>query len=343
MDLSSFVIALQNDFMGQQAWIWILFLTVIGTLLFVDLFILNKKDHVVGLQESLRLTGLYLSLGALFGLWVWYNGGTDQAADYYTVWLLEQSLSLDNLFVMSVIFASFQIPREYQHRVLFWGILGVIVFRGIMIGAGAALVSEYKEVLLLFALILIATGIKMMFIKTDEQEDYSQKPYVRWLAKHLRVDPHIHGNKFFVRLSDHHNPDPPRSVLYATPLFLCLCTIEVTDIMFAFDSVPAALAITQDAYIVYTANIFAILGLRAMFFAMEHVLHRFEYLKYSLSIILVFIGLKVFYNEFFGHIPAMASLCITLGVLVAGVVVSMVRTRGEPDTEHMTDSVEHKK
>ncbi len=340
MDTSLLTGFLSQDFMGQAAWIWVLFLGIVGTLLFIDLFLLNKKDHIVTLKESLRLTALYLSLGVLFGLWVWYQGGSAKAADYYTVWLLEQSLSLDNLFVMSVIFASFQIPRQYQHRVLFWGILGVIVFRGLMIGAGAVLVNEYKEVLLLFAVILVITGVKMMFINSEANEDYTKKGYVKWLAKHLRIDSKLHGNRFFLRL-----PDPKaagKTILYATPLFLCLCTIELTDVMFAFDSVPAALAITTDAYIVYTANIFAILGLRAMFFAMEHVLHRFEYLKYSLSIILIFIGLKVFYNEFVGHIPAMVSLSITIGVLAAGVIVSMIRTRGEPDTHQMTDKVDHK-
>jgi tellurite resistance protein TerC len=330
-----------QQFLGQEVWLWALFLGFVFTLLFVDLFILNKKDHVIELKESLRLTCIYLSLGLLFGLWVWYQNGSSQAADYYTVWLLEQSLSLDNLFVMSVIFTSFQVPRQYQHRVLFWGIMGVIVMRGIMIGAGAALVQEYAEVLLLFAAILVVTGIKMMFMNSEGSEDYSQKPYVKFLAKHMRIDPHLHGSRFFVRLPDHRNPN--KALTFATPLFLCLCTIELTDVMFAFDSVPAALAITTDPYIVYTANIFAILGLRAMFFAMEHVLHRFEYLKYSLSIVLVFIGLKVFYVHFSGnHIPAAVSLGITLGVLAMGVVISMLRTRNEPDTEHMTDKVEHK-
>ena len=327
---------LYQDWLGQQAWLWLLFLGIVGTLLFVDLFVLNKKDHVIDIKESLRLTAIYLSLGILFGLWVWFNNGGSSAASYYTVWLLEQSLSLDNLFVMSVIFTSFQIPRQYQHRVLFWGILGVIVMRGLMIGAGAALVSQYAWVLNIFAVILIITGIKMMFMNSEEEEDYQNKGYVKFLRSHMRVDSQIHGNKFFVRL-----PDPKTAgklVSFATPLFLCLCVIELTDVMFAFDSVPAALAITTDTYIVYTANIFAILGLRAMFFAMEHVLHRFEYLKYSLSIVLVFIGLKVLYVYFSGHhIPAFVSLGITLGTLAGGVIISMIKTRGEPDTEHMTD------
>lgn len=332
---------IHQTWMGQEAWLWIVFLTLVLILLFVDLFVLNKTDHVIDLKESLRLTVVYLSLGALFGLWVLYENGSAAAANYYTVWVLEQSLSLDNLFVMSVIFTSFAIPRQYQHRVLFWGILGVIIMRGLMIGAGAAIVDEYKEVLYLFAVILIVTGVKMMFINSEENEDYTQKPYVKWLAHHMRIHSHLHGNKFFVKLPDPKNPS--KIVQFATPLFLCLCVIELTDVMFAFDSVPAALAVTTDAYIVFTANIFAILGLRAMFFAMEHILHRFEYLKYSLSIVLIFIGLKVFYPLVSGggHIPAAVSLGITIGVLALGVIVSMLRTKGEPDTEHMTDHVDH--
>ncbi len=336
MDLSF----LTQDFLGHATWLWLLFMGFVFTLLFVDLFILNKKDHVIEMKESLRLTAIYLSLGLLFGLWILYSEGGAMAADYYTVWLLEQSLSMDNLFVMSIIFSSFAIPRQYQHRVLFWGILGVIVLRGIMIAAGAALVAQYSWVLYFFAGILIITGIKLMFIGGEEQEDYTQKPYVKFLARHLRVDSHLHGHKFFVRLPDHKNAN--KALLYATPLFLCLCTIELTDVMFAFDSVPAAFAVTNDAYIIYTANIFAILGLRAMFFAMEHILHRFQYLKYSLSIVLIFIGLKVFYGHFFAPIPGPVSLAITFSVLAAGVLISILKTRGEKDTEHMTDKVEQK-
>lgn len=321
-----------QSFAGEQIWVWTIFLTFVGSLLVFDLLVLNKKDHVIGLQESLRLAAMYIAIGLLFGLWVLFRNGPDQAADYYTVYLLEESLSLDNLFVMSVIFASFRVPREYQHRILIWGILGVILFRGIMIGAGAALVHQYSWVLFVFAAILIYTGIKMMFINMDDKEDYTQKGYVKFLARHMRVDSHIHGNNFFVRLPDHKNPD--KSLLYATPLFLCLCTIELTDVMFAFDSVPAALAVTTDPYIIYTANIFAILGLRALFFAMEFILHRFAYLKYSLSIVLIFIGAKVFYNHFVGVIPPHFSLIITLSVLLAGVVISMMKTRREmPDNQ----------
>jgi tellurite resistance protein TerC len=326
MDFSLLTNFLTQDFLGHAAWFWLSFGAVVFTLLFVDLFVLNKKDHVIELKESLRLTAIYIALGLLFGLWVWYSDGSSQAADYYTVWLLEQSLSMDNLFVMSVIFSSFAIPREYQHRVLVYGILGVILFRGIMIGLGAALVHEYAEVLLLFAVILIITGIKLLKTDTEHKEDYTQKPYVKFLARHMRVLDHLHGNKFFVRIADPKGSG--RMMLYATPLFLTLCVIELTDIMFAFDSVPAAFAVTTDAYIIYTANIFAILGLRAMFFAIEHIIHRFAYLQYALSIVLIFIGLKVFYVHFVGPIPGYVSLSVTVSVLIGGMLVSMFRTKG---------------
>ncbi len=330
MDLS-FV---TQDFLGHPVWLWVSFFTFVFTLLFVDLFVLNKKDHVIELKESLRLASIYASLGLLFGLWVWHSDGGADAADYYTVWLLELSLSMDNLFVMSVIFSSFAIPREYQHRVLVWGIIGVVVLRGIMIAAGSALVQQYAWVLLIFAGILILTGIKLLGHDTEKKEDYTQKSYVKFLKKHLRVDDHLHGNKFFVRMKESVNSD--KMVLYATPLFLALVTIELTDVMFAFDSVPAALAVTTDPYIVYTANIFAILGLRAMFFAIEHIIHRFEYLKYSLSLILILIGLKVIYVELSGHhVPAFISLGMTVGLLVGGIVVSMMRTKKGENHSHV--------
>ncbi len=316
-------------FLGQPVWLWSVFLTAVVTLLYVDLFVLNKNDHIIEFKESLRLAGIYAVLGLLFGLWVLYQNGGATASDYYTVWLLELSLSMDNLFVISVIFASFQIPRQYQHRVLVWGIIGVIVLRGIMIGAGTAIVSEFAWVLYIFAVILILTGIKLLKMDEAEKEDYTQKNYVKFLAKHMRVDPYLHGNNFFVKLKDNSG----KAVLYATPLFLCLCTIELTDVMFAFDSVPAAFAVTTDPYVIYTANIFAILGLRALFFAIEHILHRFVYLKYSLCAVLIFIGLKVFYNGFLGdtlgHIPGPISLLITVSVLASGVLLSMLKTRDQ--------------
>ena len=324
MDLSFLPDFLFQQALGEPLWLWTLFLIGVGTILTLDLGLFNKKDHVINTQESLKLAGVYVAFGLLFGLWVLFRNGHDAGMDYYTVYLLELSLSLDNLFVMSVIFSSFAVPREYQHRLLVWGIIGVIVLRGIMIGTGAALVESYGWVLFIFAAILIYTGFKMMFINTEEKEDYTQKPYVKFLAKHMRVSDRVHGNHFFMKKA---LPGTTNPVLHATPLFLALCTIELTDVLFAFDSVPAALAITTDMYVVFTANICAILGLRAMFFAMESLLHRFEYLKYSLSIVLIFIGAKVFYNHFFGKLDPSISLGITISVLAAGVIVSLMRTR----------------
>lgn len=319
MDLSLITEFFMQDALGHAVWLWALFMGVIGTLLFVDLFILNKKDHIIEFKESARLALFYITLGLLFGFWVWWSDGGAMAAEYYTVWLLELSLSMDNLFVMSVIFASFAIPREYQHRVLFWGIIGVILLRGIMIGLGAALVAQYAWILLIFAAILIFTGVKLLQSDTEQKEDYTKKGYVRFLKNHLRIDDQIHGNKFFVRMKD--------GMLYGTPLFLALVTIELTDVMFAFDSVPAAFAVTTDAYIIYTANIFAILGLRAMYFAIADIIHRFEYLKYALSIILILIGIKVFYVHFVGHLPGYLSLVITVSVLGGGIIASLLKTK----------------
>ncbi len=322
-----------QPFLGQAVWIWFMVLGFVGTILVLDLGVFNRKDHIIGMKESLKLASVYISLGLMFGLWVLYRNGPDSAMDYYTVYIIEQTLSLDNLFVMSVIFSSFAVPREYQHRLLVWGIIGVVVLRGLTIAAGAALVQTYDWVLFVFAAILFYTGIKLFFVAGEEEkEDYTQKGYVKFLARHMRVTDQIHGNHFFVKTPKLRGAG--KAVWHATPLFLALCTIELTDLLFAFDSVPAALAITTDPYIVFTANIFAILGLRALFFAMEHIIHRFVYLKYSLAILLMFIAGKVFYTQFFGHLPAAISLGLTVIILGGGVVVSLLRTEKSVPTQH---------
>lgn len=320
--------------MGQALWLWLTVLAIVGAVLALDLGVFNRKDHVIGVKESLKMSGVYIVIGLLFGLWVWFENGTDNALDYYTVYILEKTLSLDNLFVMSVIFSSFAVPREYQHRLLVWGIIGVIILRGVTIGAGAVLVQQYDWILLIFAAILFYTGIKLMFVgDEDEKEDYTQKGYVKFMARHMRISDSIDGNHFFTRKASL-GSKTGKAVLHATPLFLALCTIELTDLLFAFDSVPAALAITTDAYIVFTANIFAILGLRALFFAMESIIHRFVYLKYSLAVLLMFISAKVFYAQFFGHFPAWLSLSLTVVILGAGVVVSLMRTEKNAPAQH---------
>lgn len=324
---------LTHPFLGEVVWVWFALAGFVTTVLYLDLAVFNKHDHVIDMKESLKLASVYVSFGLLFGLWVWYRNGAGNAMDYYTVYILEQTLSLDNLFVMSVIFASFSIPREYQHRLLVYGIIGVVILRGATIAAGAALVQEYDWILLVFAAILFYTGIKLFFVAGEEErEDYSQKPVAKFLEKHLRVTPNIEGHKFFVKTPV---MGIGKAVLHATPLFVALIVIELTDLLFAFDSVPAALAITTDPYIVFTANIFAILGLRAVFFAMEHIIHRFIYLKYSLAILLMFISGKVFYTQIFdAHVQAAISLGLTIAILGAGIVASLMRTNKNDPVQH---------
>jgi tellurite resistance protein TerC len=313
--------------LGTPAWSWLLFLAIVVVLLAFDLGVLNKKDHVIGVKESLKLSALYLSAGLLFGLWVWFELGSEKGLHFYTGFLIEKSLSLDNIFVISLIFATLAIPPLYQHRVLFWGIMGVIVTRGIMIGAGTALVESYYWTLYLFGAFLVITGIRMFFVSTSS-EDIRESAILSWLKRRLRVTPEVHGNHFLVRQPD---PATGKSLLYATPLFLALCMVEITDVVFAVDSVPAIFAITSDPFIVYTSNIFAVLGLRALYFALAAMVARFHYLKYSLAAVLVFIGSKIFLGDFVfgGKVPAALSLAVTGMLIASGILYSLWRTRGQ--------------
>ncbi|MFN3826384.1 MAG: TerC family protein [Micavibrio sp.] len=322
---------LGSQFLGQPASMWLIFLTIVTTLLVFDLGFLNKKDHVIGASESLKLTAVYVTIACLFGVWVWRTLGADDGMDFFTAYLVELSLSVDNLFVISLIFAYYGVPREYQHRVLFWGILGVILMRGIMIGVGAALIHEFEWILLLFAGFLIFTGIKMVFSGNDEDEKIDDSRFVKFLQKHLKVTKFLHGHAFFIREK---GIDNPTGGLRATPLFLALVTVEIADLIFAVDSVPAVLAITTTTFVVYTSNIFAVVGLRAMYFAVAAIIHRFIYMQYSLAIILIFIGGKAFYAHLFdSKVPAMISLGITITVLAGGILLSLLRTRKPEEKE----------
>jgi len=236
-------------------------------------------------------------------------------------------LFCDNVFVIALIFTFFAIPRKYQHRVLFWGILGVIILRGIMIGLGATIVANYSWVLYVFAVFLIFTGIKMLFVKEGEN-DLSQNKALQFMRRRFNVTDELHGHDFFVKKP---HPETGKLTRFATPLFLALILIEIADLVFAVDSVPAVFTITTDPFIVYTSNIFAILGLRALYFALAAILHRFAYLKYALSILLVFIGSKIFIADLMGweKFPPAWSLGITFAILTAGVVVSLWKTKGD--------------
>jgi len=319
--------ALAADFMGTPAWVWMAFMGIVVALLAFDLGVLHKDDHEIGVRESLLLSAGYIGVALLFGAWVWWYLGAQSGMDYYTGFMIEKSLSMDNVFVIALIFSYFAIPRQYQHRVLFWGILGVIVLRAIMIGLGATLVSQFSWVLYLFGAFLVFTGIKMWVI-ADHVPDIASNPLLKLLKRHLRVTDGLRGNAFWVRETD---PATGRLQRYATPLFLALVLVEFVDLIFAVDSVPAIFAITTDPFIVYTSNIFAILGLRALYFALAAMIHRFKYLKYALALVLVFIGSKIFLVGFIGKLPAVVSLSVTFGLIAGGVLVSLWKTRGTPD------------
>ncbi|MCV2447983.1 TerC family protein [Paracoccus sp. DMF] len=312
-------------FLGTPIWLWLVFVGLVGLLLAFDLGVLNRGDKEIGVAESLKLSSFYITLGVLFGGFVWYQLGSNAAAEYMTAFVVEKTLAMDNVFVIALIFATLSIPRRYQHRVLFWGILGVIVLRGIMIGVGATLVAQYGWILYVFAGFLILTGIKMLLVG-DKDHDMAANPVLRFLRRRMPLTEGLHGHAFVVR-----QPDPRTGRLrrYATPLLLALVMIEIADVIFAVDSVPAVFAITTDPYIVYTSNIFAILGLRALFFALAAIIHRFEYLKQALAVLLIFIGAKVFIADLMGlaKFPPAQSLGITFAILGAGVAWSLWRTR----------------
>jgi tellurite resistance protein TerC len=316
---------LQTPFLGHAAWLWLGFIGIVIALLAFDLGVLHRDDHEIGVRESLLLSGGYIGIALLFGGWVWWYLGADSGTEYFTGFLIEKSLSMDNVFVIALIFTYFAIPRQYQHRVLFWGILGVIVLRAIMIGLGAALVSQFSWILYLFGLFLVVTGVKM-WILADHMPDIASNPLLRFLRKRLRVTEGLEGNAFMVR-----RPSGSGGAMqtWVTPLFLALCLVEFVDLVFAVDSVPAIFAITTDPFIVYTSNIFAILGLRALYFALAAMIHRFKYLKYALALVLVFIGSKIFLVGIIGKIPPVISLTVTFSLIAGGVLVSLWKTRGE--------------
>jgi tellurite resistance protein TerC len=314
------------DFLGKPAWVWLTFIGIVVALLVFDLGVLHKDDHEIGVRESLLLSAGYISVALVFGAWVWWYLGAQSGMDYYTGFMIEKSLSMDNVFVIALIFSFFAIPRQYQHRVLFWGILGVIVLRAIMIGLGATLVSQFSWVLYLFGAFLIFTGIKMWII-ADHVPDIANNPLLKFLKRHMRLTDGLRGNAFWVQESD---PASGKVVRFATPLLLALVLVEFVDLVFAVDSVPAIFAITTDPFIVYTSNIFAILGLRALYFALAAMIHRFKYLKYALALVLVFIGAKIFLVGIIGKIPPAISLSVTFGLIAGGVLVSLWKTRGPP-------------
>lgn len=311
--------------MEKSLFMWGVFIAAVLTLLILDLGVFHKKDRAIGFKESLWMSAFYTLMAFIFGLWVWYLKGLDGFAEYITGFFVEKSLALDNIFVISLVFSSLSIPLKYQYRVLFWGILGVIVLRAIMIGLGVQMITRFEWILYIFAGFMILTGIKMFFM-SDKPVEISQNVLLIWMRKHLNITDKLHDQKFFV----YQNVDEPKSrKLFVTPLFISLVMVEFIDLIFAVDSIPAVFAITQDPYIVYTSNIFAILGLRALYFALASIIDRFYYLKYALAAVLIFIGSKIFIAGALdlAKVPPMLSLTITFTILSLGVFCSFIREK----------------
>lgn len=312
------------EFLGTPIWMWLSFISGVLVLLALDLGVLNKKAEAISVSKSLKLSAFYISIGLGFGFFVWQQLGLENAILYVTGFVVEKSLAIDNVFVIAMIFAYFSIPTNYQHRVLFWGILGVIVLRAIMIGFGSAIVDNYSWVLYIFAAFLVFTGIKMLQAG-DSGHSLEENKALRFVKDKLNFSDKLDGNKFFTKTIGENG----KLKTIATPLFAALVLVEIADLIFAIDSIPAIFAITTDPFIVFTSNIFAILGLRALYFALAAMIERFKYLKVSLAILLIFIGSKIFIADLLGlsKFPPMASLGITFAILSGGIFYSLYKTK----------------
>ncbi len=313
--------------------VWILFLALIIALLALDLGVFHRRGHVIGVPEALRWSGLWIGLGLAFAgvVWLLYDrqlwgvgltvgdplGGGQAAIQYLTGYVVEKSLSLDNIFVIAMIFRYFRLPGELQHRVLFWGILGAMVLRGVMIAAGVALIRSFAWVTVVFGAILLWTAFR--FLRHDADDPHlDRNPVLRWSRRVLPLTDGYRGQSFVVREGGR---------LLATPLVPLLLVVETSDVVFAVDSIPAVIAVTRDPFLVFTSNVFAILGLRTLYFALVGALDRLRYLKPSLALVLAFVGLKMLVAEWV-HVPALLSLGIIAGILAAGALASLRRPGG---------------
>ncbi len=290
-------------------------------MLALDLLVFHRHAHVVKVKEALLFSAFWIALALAFNVVIWWWQGPEVALQFFTGYLIEKSLSIDNLFVFLLIFSYFAVPPIYQHRVLFWGVLGALVMRFVFIVAGAALLARFHWLIYVFGVFLIFTGLRMAR-KGDEEIHPEKNPVVNFVRRLMPVTPDYQGGRFFIR-------DMGR--LMATPLFIVLVMVETTDVIFALDSIPAIFAITTDPFIVYTSNVFAILGLRSLFFALAGVMVMFHYLKLGLSAVLTFIGAKMVLADFL-HIPIGISLLIIAGILIASVVASLIWPQNTDDT-----------
>jgi tellurite resistance protein TerC len=291
---------------------WIIFNVFVLLMLALDLGVFHRKSHEVNIREALTWTFVWIFLALVFNAIIYYWRGQQQALEFFTGYLVEKALSVDNIFVFIMIFTYFQVPTRFQHKVLFWGIIGALIMRVIFIFAGVALLEKFHFTIYIFGALLIFTGYKM-FNHNNAKIDPEKNPVLRFFKRFMPVTPALHEDRFFVKIDGRR---------FATPLFLVLILIETTDLIFAVDSIPAILAITQDQFIVYTSNVFAILGLRSLYFALAGVVHRFWLLSYGLAVVLIFVGIKMMLIDFY-KIPIEWSLLFIVLVITGSILLSL--------------------
>ena len=299
---------------------WSFFFVLILAMLALDLGVFNRREHRIGLREALFWSVVWTLVALAFNLWIYYRFGSRIGLEFLTGYIIERSLSFDNIFVFIVIFNYFAVPAEYQHRVLFWGILGALISRGVFIAMGTALLTRFAWLIFVFGGFLVYTGVKILLEKETEVHP-ERNPVLKLFQRFVPLTSHYRGKRFFVH-------DDGR--LKATPLMLVLVVVEATDVVFAVDSIPAVFGVTRNAFIVFTSNIFAILGLRALYFLLAGLMHKFHYLSYGLGLVLIFVGAKMLLHDWF-EIPIEISLAIVLGLLTAAIVISLLRP-GPPES-----------
>jgi tellurite resistance protein TerC len=305
--------------MTESIWFWIGFLALIAVLMAFDLGIFNKGSKHISAKKAMKMTAVWVAIAVAFGIFILVTLGSDKAVEFYTGYIVEESMSIDNLFVFILIFSFFKIPDDYQHKALYYGIFGALIFRAIFIFAGAELMERFEFVMYIFGVILLIAAIKTIFKKDDDE---GENKVAVAMSKIFKTSPELDGDKFFTRID---------GKLIMTPLFLCVIVIELSDIIFALDSVPAVLAITTDRFIVYTSNIFAIMGLRSLYFTIKESMKSLKFLNYGLGIILAFVAFKLLAAKFV-HIPVFASLLVIVGVLAVTVILSLVFKDKDPET-----------
>ena len=303
--------------MTESIWLWVGFNVFVLAMLALDLGVFHRKSHVVSVREAIAWTVAWVTLAMLFNLGIWHYAGAQKALEFTTGYVIEYSLSVDNIFVFALLFSYFAVPPKFQHRVLFWGILGALVLRAIMIGAGTVLITKFAWIIYVFGAFLILTGIKMI-VKSEEEIHPERNPVVKWFKKLMPVTSDYREDKFFVR---------ENGVRMATPLFVVLLLVEISDVIFAVDSIPAIFAVTTDPFIVYTSNVFAILGLRSLYFALAGVMNKFHYLKIGLGVVLTFVGVKMLLAHTAWKIDTLVSLGVIVLTLAASVVMSLLRPK----------------